>query len=151
MSLRDIHTTAMFIVARTFTLHLPSASMRSYLKKSNRPHKPLVLWTVKMLDQLSILLTHPLRHVKNAFLVANDRLLEVATDKLIEAFELLGDCVSTLRKFECGTGTIPSCPLVKANEAKAAKAKLDKAPKRSAGTTLSARASSPPTPNASEV
>jgi hypothetical protein len=50
----------MFVVARTFALHLSSASMRSYLKKSNRPHKPLVLWTVQMLDQLSIVLTHPL-------------------------------------------------------------------------------------------
>jgi hypothetical protein len=35
MSLKDIHTPAMFVVARTFALHLLSASMRSYLKKSN--------------------------------------------------------------------------------------------------------------------
>jgi hypothetical protein len=69
LSLKDIHTSAMFVVARTFALHLLSASMQSYLKKTNRPHKPLVLWTVQMLDQLSILLTHPLRYMKNAFLV----------------------------------------------------------------------------------
>jgi hypothetical protein len=35
MTLEDIHTPAMFVVARTFALHLSSASMRSYLKKSN--------------------------------------------------------------------------------------------------------------------
>ncbi len=35
LSLEDIHTPAMFAVARTFALHLSSASMRSYLKKSN--------------------------------------------------------------------------------------------------------------------
>ena len=133
LSLTDIHTPALFVVARTFALHLSSASMRSYLKKSNRPHKPLVLWTVQMIDQLSILLTHPLRHTKNAFLVTNDRLSEVASEKFVEAFELLDDCTSALRKLECGTGTIPSCPLLVADEAKAAKAKLDKAPKRTAG------------------
>jgi len=132
LSLKDIHTPAMFVVARTFALHLSSASMRASLKKSNRPHKPLVLWTVQMLDQLSILLTHPLRHTKNVYLLSNDRISEVATDKFVEAFELLDDCVSTLRKFECGTGTIPSCPLLQADEAKAAKAKLDRTPKRMA-------------------
>jgi hypothetical protein len=133
MSLKDIHTPAMFVVARTFALHLSSASMRSYLKKSNRPHKPLVLWTVQMLDQLSILLTHPLCHAKNAFLVANDRLPKVALDKFAESFELLDDCVSTLCKFESGTGTIPFCPLLQANEAKAARAKVKKVPKHTAG------------------
>ena len=45
LSLKDIHTPAMFDIARTFALHLSSSSMRAYLKKSNRPHKPLVLWT----------------------------------------------------------------------------------------------------------
>jgi hypothetical protein len=132
MSLKDIHTPAMFVMACTFALHLSSASMRSYLKKSNRPHKPLVLWMVQMLDQLSILLTHPLRHMRNAFLVANDRLSEVASDKFIKAFDLLDNCISTLRKFECGMGTIPSCPLLQADEAKTTKAKLDKGPKHTA-------------------
>ena len=37
-------------------------SMQAYLKKSNRPHKPLILWTIQMLNQLSILLTHPVCH-----------------------------------------------------------------------------------------
>jgi hypothetical protein len=133
MFLKDIHPPAMFVVARTFALHLLSTSMRSYLKKSNQPHKPLILWMVQMLDQLSILLTHPLRHAKNAFLVANDRLSEVASDKFVEAFELLDDCMSTLRKFKSGTGTIPSCPLLQADKTKAAKVKLDKVPKRTAG------------------
>jgi hypothetical protein len=133
LSLKDIHTPAMFVVARTFALHLSSASMRSYLKKTNRPHKPLVLWAVQMLDQLSILLTHPLRYAKNTFLVTNDRLPEVASDKFVEAFELLDDCVSTLCKFKRGTGTIPSCPLLQTDEAKAAKAKMEKTPKRTAG------------------
>jgi len=87
-----------------------------------------------MLDQLSILLTHLLRHTKNTFLLANDRLREVATDKFLEAFELLDDCVSTLQKFECGTGMIPSCLLLQAEEAKSAKSKLDKAAKRPAVT-----------------
>ncbi len=87
---------------------------------------------VQMLDQLSILLAHPLRHAKNAFLIANDRLSEVASDKFVKAFELLDDCVSMLLKFKCGTDTIPSCPLLQAKEAKATKAKLDKALKRTA-------------------
>jgi hypothetical protein len=133
LSLKDIHTPAMFVIACTFALHLLSMSMRAYLKKSNRPHKPLVLWTVQMLDQLSILLTHPFCQTKNTYLLANDRLSEIASDKYVEAFELLDDCVGILRKFECGTGTIPSCPLLQADEAKVAKAKLDKAPKRTTG------------------
>ena len=134
LTLKDARTPAMFVVARSFALHLSSPSMRSCLKKSNRPHKPLVLWTVQMIDQLSILLTHPLRHTKNTFLVASDRVAEIATDKFIEAFDLLDDCTSTLRKFESGTGTIPPCPLLLADEAKAAKAKADKGSKRAAGT-----------------
>jgi hypothetical protein len=129
LSLADIHTPAMFVVACTFALHLSSASMQAYLKKSNRPHKPLVLWTVQMLDQLSILLTHPLRHTKNTFLLTSGKLHEINSDKFLEAFELLDNCVSTLRKFECGTGTIPSCPLLMADKAKTARAKGDKAPK----------------------
>ena len=104
--------------------------MQAYLKKSNRPHKPLVLWTVQMLDQVSILITHPLYHTKNTFLLASGKPHEIASDKFLEAFELLDDCVSTLCKFKCGTGTIPSCPLLMADEAKAARAKGDKAPKR---------------------
>jgi hypothetical protein len=35
MSLKDINTPAMFVLARTFALHLSPVSMRSYLKKSN--------------------------------------------------------------------------------------------------------------------
>jgi hypothetical protein len=113
LSLQDIRTPAMFIMAHTFALHLSSASMHDYLKNSNRPHKPLVLCGIKMIDQLSILLMHPLHHTKNAFLLSNDRLAKITTDKIREAFELLDNCVSTLLKFECGTGTIPSCPLLK--------------------------------------
>jgi hypothetical protein len=56
LSLKDIHTPAMFVEARTFALHLSSESMRAYLKKRKWPHKPLVLWTVQMLNQVSILL-----------------------------------------------------------------------------------------------
>jgi hypothetical protein len=112
--------------------------MRAYLKKSNRPHKPLVLWTVQMLDQLSILLTLPLCHTKNTFLLASGKLHEIASDKFHKAFELLDDCVSTLQKFEWGTGMIPSCPLLMADEAKAAKAKVDKAPKCNPGSDASA-------------
>ena len=41
--------------------------------------------------------------------------------------------MSTLCKFESGTGNIPSCPFLQADKAKAAKAKLNKAPKRTAG------------------
>jgi hypothetical protein len=57
----------------------------------------------------------------------------VGNDKFVKTFELLADCISTLHKFECGTGTIPSCPLLQAHEAKATKAKLNKAPKHTAG------------------
>jgi hypothetical protein len=85
-----------------------------------------------MLNQLNILLIHPLHHTKNTYLLANDRLHEIATDKFIKAFKLLDDCISTLCKFECGTSTIPSCPLLQADEAKTAKAKLKKAPKHAA-------------------
>ena len=66
----------------------------------------------------------------------NDRLCdhiklakEIASDKFHKALKLLDDCVSTLRKFECGTGKIPSCPLLMVDKAEAAKAKVDKAPK----------------------
>jgi hypothetical protein len=133
LALIDIHTPAMFVVARTLALHLSSASMRAHLKKSNRPHKPLVLWTVQMLNELSILITHPLRHTKNIFLLASGKIHEIAADKFSKAFELLDDCVSTLRKFECGTGTIPSCPLLMADEARATRSKADKPPKRTSG------------------
>jgi hypothetical protein len=112
--------------------------MRAHLKKSNRPHKPLVLWTVQMLNQLSILITHPLRHTKNTFLLASGKIHEIAADKFNEAFELLDDCVSTLRKFECGTGTIPSCPLLMADEARAARSKANKTPKCTSGPDASA-------------
>jgi len=71
LSLANIHTPAMFVIARTFALHLSSASMQSYLKKINRPHKPLILWTIQMLNQLSILLTYLHRHTKNTFLPRN--------------------------------------------------------------------------------
>jgi hypothetical protein len=137
-TLVDIHTPAMFIVAHTLALHLSSASMRAHLKKSNRTHKPLVLWTVQMLDQLSILITHPLRRTKNTFLLASGKLHEITVDKFNEAFELLDDCVSTLRKFECGTGTIPSCPLIMADEARVARSKVDKTPKRTSRPNASA-------------
>ena len=90
-----------------------------------------------MIDQLSILLMHPLRHTNNAFLLSNDRLAKITTNKIREAFELLDNCVSTLRKFECSTGTIPSCPLFQADEAKTVRAKLNKTPKRPAGTDTS--------------
>ena len=126
LTLLDIKTPAMFVVARTFALHITSASMRSYLKKTNQPHRPLVLWVVQMIDQLSILLTHPLRHTKNASLVAHGDISGIATDKFVEAFDLLDDCVSTLRKFESGTGTIPSCPLLQSDDLKQAKSKLDR-------------------------
>jgi len=123
----------MFVMACTFAIHLSFTSMHTYLKKSNCPHKPLVLWAIQILDQLSILLMHPLCHMKNAFHLGNDRLNKIATDKFHEAFELLNNCISTLRKFECGTRTIPSCPLLQANEARTTTAKLDKAPKCLAG------------------
>jgi hypothetical protein len=35
--------------------------------------------------------------MKNTFLLVNNRLHEVATDKFLEAFEILDDCISTLR------------------------------------------------------
>jgi hypothetical protein len=146
LSLADIHTPAMFAVACTFALHLSSASMWAYLKKSNRPHKPLFLWTVQMLDQLSILLTHPFHHTKNIFLLTSGELHEIATDKFHEAFELLDDCISTLHKFECSTGVIPSCPLLLADKTRAAKAKVNKAPKRNAGPDMPGMAT--PTPDA---
>ena len=61
-----------------------------------------------MLDQLSILLTHPLRHTKNVSLIAQGNITDITTNKFIEVFDLLDDCISTLHKFESGTGTIPS-------------------------------------------
>lgn len=70
--------------------------MRAYLKKSNRPHKPLVLWVIQMINQLSILLMHPLRYTKNTLLGAKDKVVDIATDKFIEAFDLLNDCITTI-------------------------------------------------------
>ena len=85
-----------------------------------------------MLNQLSILLTHPLHHTKNKFLLASGKLHEIATDKFHDAFKLLNDCISTLQKFECGMGIMPSFPLIQADEAKAARTKLNKTSKRPA-------------------
>ena len=103
-----------------FWLHITTASMRSYLKKTNQPHRQLVLWVDQMLDQLSNLLMHPLWHTKNASLVAHGNISDITTDKLIEAFKLLDGCISTLCKFESGTGTIPSCPVLHAEDLKQA-------------------------------
>jgi hypothetical protein len=137
LSLKDIHMPAMFIVVHTFALLLSLALVQAYLKRSNRPHKPLVLWTVQMLDQLSILLTHLLWHTKNTYLLTKNRFQEVATDKFVKAYKLFDKCVRTLHKFVYGTDTIPSCPLLQADEAKATKAKLDKALKRHASSDAS--------------
>jgi hypothetical protein len=60
INLQDIHTPTMFVMALTFPMHLSLASTHSYLKKSSHPHKPLVLWAIQMIDQLSILLIHML-------------------------------------------------------------------------------------------
>ena len=68
-TLLDIKIPEMFVMACTFAPHITSASMQSYLKKTNQPHRPLVLWVDQMLGQLSILLTHPLCHTKNASLI----------------------------------------------------------------------------------
>jgi hypothetical protein len=109
-------------------LHINAVVPEEKQKASQTP-----LWTIQMLDQLSILLIHPLRHTKNTFLLTSGKLHKIATDKFHKAFALLDDCVSTLRKFEYGTGMIPSCPLFMNNKAKAAKAKAAKAPKRNTG------------------
>ena len=99
--------------------------MRPYLKKNNHPHRPLVLQVVQMLNQLSILLMHPLQHIQNAFLVAQDKIGEIVTKKFIDDFDLLKDCISTPCKFKSSTDTIPSCPLLQVDDLKQAKAKQD--------------------------
>jgi hypothetical protein len=104
-----------------------------------------------MLNQLSILLTHPLHLTKNTFLIANERLSEVATDKFVEAFELLNNCIGTLCKFKCGTDMILSCPLLQAFKAKAAKAKLNRHPSAPQAMTHPVLASSLLTPSANEL
>ena len=71
--LLDIKMPAMFVFASSCALHITSSSMPAYLKKSNHSQKPLVLWVVQMTDQLIILLTHPLCHTQNTFLVAQDK------------------------------------------------------------------------------
>jgi hypothetical protein len=83
LTLLNIKTPAMFVMACTFALHITSTSLRSYLKKTNQPHRPLVLWVVQMIDQLSILLTHPFRHTKNASLIAHGDISDIATDKFV--------------------------------------------------------------------
>ena len=75
---------------------------------------------------MSILLTHPLCHTKNAYLVISNRLCDINTEKFCKAFKLLDNCMRTLCKFKCGTGTIPSCPLLQATKAKQARSKQDK-------------------------
>ena len=74
-----------------------------------------------MINQLSVLLTHPLCHTKNTFLVGNDRISGIAMDKFRETFDLLDDCISTLHKFECGKDTISMCPLLQVDKSKQAK------------------------------
>ena len=55
-----------------------------------------------------------------------NKICNIQTDKFHLAFILLDNCISTLRKFECGTGTIPSIPLLQADRFKHAKTKQDK-------------------------
>jgi hypothetical protein len=74
-----------------------------------------------MVDQLSILLTQTFCHTPNTFLLATGWVRKIASNKHHEASELLDDCVSMLHKFECSTCTIPSCPLLQVDKAKAAK------------------------------
>ena len=84
---------------------------------------------VQKINQLSMHLTHPLRYTKNTFLVAHDKVADIATGKFIEAFNLLDNYISTLCKFESTMGTISSCPLLQADNLKHAKPKLDYPPK----------------------
>ena len=81
----------MFVIAHTIAMHITSSSMQAYIKKSNHPHKPLVLWVLQMINQLSILLAHPFRHTRNTFLVAQDKIDVIATNKFMEAFDLLNN------------------------------------------------------------
>jgi len=126
-NLSKVNTTIKTSTAINTVHHLRAylANICAVIEATNQPHRPLILWVVQMLDQLSILLTHPFRHTKNASLVAQDNINDIATNKFIEAFDLLDNCVSTLCKFKSGTGTIPSCPLLQADKLKQAKSKLD--------------------------
>lgn len=96
-----------------------------------------MLWVIQMVDQLSILLTHPLCYTKNTFLIANDRAHDIATNKFQEAFDLFDDHISILCKFKCGTDMISSCPLLQVDKLKYPKTKHNKLLKCTTTTDLS--------------
>ena len=147
ITLQDIHTPAMFVDVHTFALYLLLASMHSCLKKV-AAHTRL-LWVLQMVDQLSILLTYPLHHTKNVFLPASGRMGEIASNKYHEVFEFLDDCTSTLHKFKCGTGTIPSCSILQDDETMGQPGpSLTRLPEQPAPTSPE-EASSLPTPSTS--
>lgn len=81
-------------------------------KKSSLPDKPLIIWVFYMVNQLSILLTHPLCHTKHVYLSTNYSFCDICTEMFCEAFNLFDNFLSILHTFKCGTGknTIMSSP-----------------------------------------
>lgn len=65
-------------------------------KKSRLPDKPLIIGVVHMVNQLSMLLTHPLCHTKNGYLSTTNSLCDVCTEMFCAAFKLFDNFLSIL-------------------------------------------------------
>ena len=103
----------MYIIARGFAIQLSSTSMRRYFKMSGRSHTELILWVVQMIDQLSLLCTHPLRQLKNLHLMSSGHHSSISIEKLEEAMVMYEDAIDTLKKVATATGTVPVAPLLR--------------------------------------
>lgn len=136
-TLRDSSTPLMYIIARGFAIQLSSTSMRRYFKMSGRSHTELILWVVQMIDQLSLLCTHPLRQLKNLHLMSSGHHSSINIEKLEEAMVMYDDAIDTLKKVATATGTVPSCTLAQNYASKKAKESQAKDAKRQlpSGTT----------------
>ncbi len=130
LTLKDTTTPLMYVIARGFAIQLSSASMRRYFKMSGRSHTELVLWIVQMVDQLSLLCTHPLRQLKNLHLMSSGRHADINTEKLEEAMVMYEDAIDTLKKVATATGTVPGCTLAQNHASKKVKESHAKENKR---------------------
>lgn len=68
--LKDLTIPLMYFIAGCFAIQLSLASIQHYFKMSGCSNTKLVLWAVKMIDQLSVLCTYPLLHLKNLHLMS---------------------------------------------------------------------------------
>ena len=95
--------------------------MHQYFKMSGRSHTELVLWVVQMIDQLSLLCTHPLCQLKNLHLMSLGHHSSISIEQIEEAMVMYDDAIVTLKKVATATRTVPICTLAQNYASKKAK------------------------------